>query len=140
MGIKLKDVRQAYYDYSKKASEVVRHLGFAGIALIWIFRTDGNSINGNSIKGIPEALIPAGLCLVVGLALDLLHCIVPTGFWGWLQWAKGKTKSPEDEIDVPRWINWPAILFFWTKIIAIVMAYILIIIYLISQTPQIFSK
>lgn len=38
--MKLQDVRSTYYELSGKTSDLVRQLGFAGIALIWLFRTD----------------------------------------------------------------------------------------------------
>jgi len=36
-GMKLEDVRQAYEDLSGKASDIVRQLSLAGLALVWLF-------------------------------------------------------------------------------------------------------
>lgn len=117
--MKFKEIQDNYYEYSKKTSEVVRNLGFAGIALIWVFRTE---INGNLT--ISPDLYWAGGLLVVGLSLDLLHCIVPTAIWGiYKERLRNAGVSEEEEIYPARQINWPANIFFWGKIIAIVCAY-----------------
>lgn len=44
--MKLKDAREHYYFYSGKTSDLVRQLGLAGIAVIWLFKSD--------VQGIPK--------------------------------------------------------------------------------------
>ena len=42
--MKLKDAREIYYFYSGKTSDLVRQLGLAGIAVIWLFKYDVQGI------------------------------------------------------------------------------------------------
>jgi len=42
--MKLKDAREIYYFYSGKTSDLVRQLGLAGIAVIWLFKYDAQGI------------------------------------------------------------------------------------------------
>ena len=49
--MKLKDAREFYYFNSGKTSDLVRQLGLAGIAVVWIFKYD--------VLGVPK--IPAPL-------------------------------------------------------------------------------
>ena len=127
--MKLQDAREHYYFFSGKTSEIIRQLGFAGIAVIWIFK---HEVQGT--PKIPEALLlPLGL-IIFGLACDLLHYAIATSIWGIYQ--RNKEKSGTDEhtsFKAPRQFNWPAIVFFILKVISIVVAYIYILLY-VSDT------
>lgn len=117
--MKLKDARDIYYFYSGKTSDLVRQLGLAGIAVVWIFKRD--------VQGVPklpnELLLPLGL-IIVGLALDLLQYAIATSVWGVFQRSKEKMGVAEDaDFKVPRQFNWPSISCFVLKVIAIVAAY-----------------
>ncbi|HVT18826.1 MAG TPA: hypothetical protein VHQ90_21905 [Thermoanaerobaculia bacterium] len=129
--MKLADIRENSEYFSKKTSKVVRQLGFAGIAVIWVFKVtaDGRTI-------ILPPLIPASFFLVLGLALDLLHCVVGTAVWARYNRHKEQElkaqKDPEEiDFEAPRQINWPANVFFWSKITAIFIAYVLLIRFLV---------
>ena len=127
----LKDLRENYQYYSGKASEIVRQLGLAGIAVIWVFKNSDISKE----KLIPNDLsLPAAL-IVIGLGLDLLHYIAGTLIWGTYHRKKEKEGISEvDEIDVTRYINWPTLFFFILKIVSIIYAYLLIIRFLYSKS------
>jgi hypothetical protein len=75
--MQLEDTRESYQFYSGKTSEIVRQLAFAGIAIIWVFKT-----NLGPKQIVPRELFPAGILLVVGLTLDLLHYVTGTLIWG----------------------------------------------------------
>ncbi len=121
--MKLENCRNTYYEYTGKASEIVRYLGFAGIALVWIFKVEG----GGTIS-IPQPLIAPSFWLVIGLTLDLFHYVVGSIIWGVYNRYKEKIGTKEcDEFIASLKINWPTNFFFWSKIIAIIIAYILII-------------
>jgi hypothetical protein len=75
--VKLQDYRNDSYTFSGKASDLNRQLGFAGIALIWLFKKD---VSGQIV--IPHILIWAGALIVVSLTLDMLHYCI-----GWYTWA-----------------------------------------------------
>jgi hypothetical protein len=124
--MKLKDTRENYYYFSQKTSEIVRQLGFAGIALIWIFRT-----GGDGKQTIPSELIPPIGLIVIGLTFDLLQYIAGALSWGIYNRYKEKIGTNENrEFLAPRQINWPTIFFFWAKTIAMVTAYIFLFIFL----------
>ena len=75
--MKLEDARENYYYYSQKTSEIVRQLGFAGIAVIWVFKTE---VEGKIV--VPPELLSAGKLIVIGLGFDLLHYVAGTLAWG----------------------------------------------------------
>jgi len=117
----LEDVRQAYYDFTGKTSEIVRQLGFAGIALVWIFKTgtDGNPIIPNNL------LIPA-ILIVISLTSDLSQYIAGSIAWGVYNRIKEKRgTSDKENFEAPRYINWATNAFFITKIICMAIAYFL---------------
>jgi hypothetical protein len=122
--MKLEDCRKAYYEYSGKASDICRNLGFAGLALIWAFR-----ITAGEKPVIPCVLRWAGILLVSGLALDFLQYISSTLIWGIYHRYKEKNGiSEQKEFLAPRWINYPSIICFVIKQVSIFIAYILLVI------------
>ena len=127
--MKLKDCRDSYYDYSKKASEILRYLGFAGIALIWMFR-----VEKAGVTTVPVALVWPAILLVSGLTLDLFQYVYGTIAWGTYHRMMEKRDTPEDkEFEAPRWLNWPTNAFFTLKIPAIAVAYILLLNFLFGK-------
>jgi hypothetical protein len=122
-------VRDQYSYFSRKASEYVRQLGFAGLALIWLFR-----IETDKQWHIPRELLAPGIWIVIALGLDLLHYTSGALLWGMFHRTQDKTGIPEDKkIVAPRWINWPGLLFFWGKIFVTCVAYGLIFQFLFSR-------
>ncbi len=67
----LKEAREAYYEHSGKASDVLRQLGVAGIGVIWVFKAE---VHGAMV--IPRPLLLPALLLVGGLFLDLLQHVL----------------------------------------------------------------
>jgi len=117
--MKIKDYRDSYDSFSSKTSEISRQLSFAGIALIWVFKPkDATPV------AIPlELLWPAGL-FVLALALDLLHAAYGTFLWGAFSRIHEKRGvGKEANLDAPSWFNWPMLIFFWGKVLAVIAAY-----------------
>ncbi len=117
--MKLKDCRENYNYFSGKTSDIVRQLGFAGIALIWIFKndTDGQQL-------VPAELVPPATLIVVALIFDLLHYISGTAVWGIYNRMQEKARiTQEQEFLAPLKINWPTNFFFWGKTVIMVVAY-----------------
>ena len=124
--MKLRDALQNYYDYSGKASDIIRQLGLGAIAIIWIFRTG----NPNSLAIPAQLFLPLKL-VVVGLAFDLLQYAIGAFLWSVFHRRKEKSGiSEEQAFDAPREINWPAIFFFYSKVALIIAAYWYIFSYL----------
>lgn len=128
--MKLAELRKTYYEFSGKLSDIVRQLNFAGIAVVWIFKV------GQGNGGIPFApclLWSMGL-FVVSLGLDLLHYIYATLAWGLFHRLKEKQHLLEDhDFGAPCQINWPTIVFFWTKIAVSLAGYVILTRYIVSQ-------
>lgn len=121
--MKLENAREAYYEYTRKTSEIIRYLGLAGIALVWIFR-----VESASVISVPRFLIFPTILLVLGLALDLLQYIIGSIMWG--VYGRIKEKSGigvNEEFEAPRQINWAGNTLFWLKIVPVVWAYLLIL-------------
>jgi hypothetical protein len=121
--MKLKDVREAYYFYTGKTSDIIRYLGLAGIGIIWIFRME----SGDDIS-IPRILLLPTILLVIGLGLDLLQYVAGSIIWGSYNSIKEKSRiGVEEEFEAPRPINWITDILFWLKIVPVTCAYILIL-------------
>jgi hypothetical protein len=127
--VKLENLRENYDYFSQKTSEIVRQLGFAGIALVWVFKTD---VGGRQV--VPPELLPAARLIVIGLGLDLLHYVAGTLIWGIYNGIKERAGTKEEtNFLAPRPINWATLLFFWAKVIVIVIAYIYILSFIASR-------
>lgn len=126
----LVEYRDDYYALSGKASDVVRSLGFAGIAVIWIFKSaqpEGKYI-------LPLDLYWAGLLIVASLALDLLQYALGALIWGAFWRLNEKSGVLDDEkLDAPSYFNWPALICFWGKLLTMIIAYALVLVYLLHN-------
>lgn len=121
--MKLRDARSAYDAFSSKTSEIARQLSFAGIALIWLFRQVDAPV-----MGIPEPLLFPTLLFALALALDLLHAAYGALAWGaFSRYHEWKGITEENDVTAPPLINWPSIAFFWSKVVAVISAYIMTI-------------
>lgn len=119
--MKLSEYRKTYYEFSGKVSDVARHLAFAGIALIWIFK-----VGTKDSPRVPTELLPPSAFFVASLALDLLQYIAATCVWGVFQWSeerKLENVTDNPELDAPSWFKWPQFIFFVLKLVAVVIAY-----------------
>ena len=127
--MKLQKIRAAYDYYSATVSTVARQLGFAGIAIIWIFKTD----QGGAYTVPPELVWP-GLLLVGGLAADFLHYVAGVIMWGsYGRYMELKGVDNDQEFFAPSWMNWPGNTFFVSKLVLIALAYALLVIFLIGK-------
>src|SRR5690606_16680086 len=117
--MKIADYRADYYGFSSKTSEIARQLSFAGIALVWVFKPQDAAPTA-----IPaELLLPAAF-FVFALALDLLHAAYGTFVWGaFSRYHESLHIGAEDELDAPAWFNWPTLVLFWGKVLAVIAAY-----------------
>jgi hypothetical protein len=123
--VNLRHCRDAYYDYSRRTSDVARSLAFAGIAIIWVFRSN---IPGETI--LPRDLAWPGILIVVSLGLDLIHYVTATVIWGVFSRRKEREGVGDAEFEAPRWINWPTNSLFAGKLLFLAGAYLLLIRYL----------
>lgn len=130
--ITLKDVKDAYEDFSGKGSEICRQLNFIGVGIIWLF---SNTVQDRNWKIIlPESLILPILLLCLSLALDLLQYIVSTVIWYGIYLLKHSKTENDDSTDVEdsELLNCIPWIFWFLKIGLTIWGYIRIIIYMLS--------
>jgi hypothetical protein len=128
--MQLSDALSTYRDASGKVSDLCRNLSFAGIAVVWVFRS-----GMPDVIVIPAMLIAPSLIFCLALAMDLLQYVATTIFWGrFHRIEEQKLTKPGDDPAVlaPRWINWPQTTFFILKIILVCFGYTLLVRYLIT--------
>jgi hypothetical protein len=117
--MKLSDVRDAYEGLSSKASDIIRQLSLAGIALVWLFKS-----GGASAPILDKPLLRAALFIFVALLIDLVQYLSGATIWFLYFRAKEKKGLTLDaETKAPEWLNWPAWTFFYLKAAAMLIAY-----------------
>lgn len=126
--MRLADYQKTYHDYSAKASDVARQLAFAGIGLVWVFKTQEGAKTG-----IPSGLLLPLALFALALAFDLLQYIAATVVWGTLQWLRERELYNEldssgifrkrKEMDHPSSIKLPQIAFFGLKMASVFIGY-----------------
>ncbi len=125
----LKDVLESYKKKTGTASTISRQLGFAGIAIIWLFVSQYGEI-----FNIPNELILPAILIVISLAFDLLQYVVGGLIYGIFNTKMKKLGFKlESEVVFPGYLNRPALIFYYSKIITIFIAYGLILSFLISH-------
>lgn len=125
----LKEFRDYHYNYSKQASTLSRQLAYAGIAVIWVFKT---SADGQ--PSVPHALFWPGAFFIVALALDLLQCVTGSAIWSAFYNRHFKRlKNDEAEVIAPRWLKYPIYGFYFSKIGAVLVGYMFLLGYLVRN-------
>ena len=72
--------------------------------------------------------------MVIGLGLDLLHCVIPTALWGgYHRLLENKGTDEAAEVFPLRMINWPGNVCFWGKIVFVMVAYIILTCFLLNK-------
>lgn len=120
--MKLSEIRVAYEELSGKLSEINRQLCFAGFAVIWIFNKSENDIS------VPIELYYPAFFFILSLSADILQYIFSSIIW-YCYYILKRKKEEEDstiEINEPEYLNIPAWLFFFLKIVFLVIGYFLL--------------
>jgi hypothetical protein len=124
--MKLINAREAYYEFSGRASDVARQLSFAGLAIVWL-----SALQNREAADLPPVLTLVTGLLVLGLALDLLQYLYASAAWGILQRVKEiQGVRDDDDFRVPSKINWPTNALHWLKVVPILAAYFFLLRYL----------
>ncbi len=75
--------------HTTKAGEIVRQLGLAALATVWLFRSSSSVAHG-----IPKDFRLAAILVIVALGIDAVHYAVGSGFWGWKTYrSEGKDEA-----------------------------------------------
>jgi len=127
--MKLEGYKQDSKDYSQTASELVRQFAFAGIAIIWLFKFDKPEPHL-----IPKELIFPLLCFIITLACDLLQNLIPSIIWSlFYRYHEKKKTDPSLDIKANVGLTYPGWIFYFAKIIVLIVAYIGVIRFLIHK-------
>jgi len=125
-----KELWKQYQDYTRDLTEHGRKLGFAGVAVCWLFkRTD--------------LTFPLMIYLALFFFVGFFMADVLQGLSGALtlkfftQYHEKKlwlnTHSIEGDIQKPRWVDWPAQFFFIVKIVFLIIAFIFIGLFILTR-------
>ena len=115
----LEDADGAYKQLSGLSSQNVRYLAIAGLAWIWL-------LCGQRLD-VPRNLLWPGGVLLLALALDFLQYTSATALWGDIvNKAEKRGLKRQQNVEVPRSINYVARFFFWSKSAVVVVAYVLL--------------
>lgn len=124
--MKLIDSKEAYYEMTRIASSVNRQIGFAGIAIIWIFC---QILDGKVL--IPEGLTISAILIVVSLGSDLLQYILGSFIWGsFHRYYEKKGKDDSDEVVASKYLNYPQNFCFALKLLSMLMSYVYLFLFL----------
>jgi len=126
--MKLNQVWELSKEGTAKVSELIRQIAYAGIAIIWIFRTTNNTI-------LDSLVLPA-ILLILALLLDLIQYISNHVKFRRLaiktKEALGKQGIPDDKqgdfhMEIPPNFHLFSHVLFWYKIILVFASYIIIL-------------
>lgn len=123
-GLSLQKMWDSFDTYTGKTSDIARQLSFAGIAIIWIFKTGDSFTQETS-----ERFLWPLLWFVITLALDFLQYVA--GSLTWYFYARAREKEQrktgginlDQEYDPPDCLLWPIYILFWSKNVVISMGY-----------------
>src|SRR5688572_19943473 len=94
---------------------------------MWLFK-----LGSGTSSRIPGELSWPIIFLISSLVLDLLQYIVATAVWGEFN-RRMEIKLGEDvekEFTAPSYANWPALFFFWLKIVTALVGNVWLLIFL----------
>lgn len=114
------EVKKAYEEFSSKASDIIRQLSLAGIALVWIFKT-----GTDTTAVLQPQLRQAAFFIFIALVCDLFQYLTGAGIWFFYFRIKEKQHtSPTTKFEAPVWINWPVNSLFILKALFMIIAYV----------------
>ncbi len=137
--MKLSDLKKRGDEYTGKASDITRQLIFAGIAIIWLFKSEDNGYTT-----LDSFLILPLITLSLSIIFDLLHYVTGGIIWKKLYLSEEhkvikklknepNTNLDPENIKFTRKMNEPIYFFYRGKIALLLMSYVLILFYLIKN-------
>jgi len=135
----LETFRESYYYYSRQASDNVRKLAFAGLAIVWLFKIRVNHpVIGVDLYDVhlPKSLLWPVAAFALTLVLDLIHYLYGTIAWGIFcryHELRSKGECAHKNLKAPRKINWLTNGLFASKAITVCIAYWLLGEWLLDQ-------
>lgn len=120
-------IRESFDTFFNKAGELSRQLAFAGIAIIWIFKTDEHT--GIKIPG--DLYTPLSL-FCVGLLADLFQHLYGAVAWGIVLKICNKIHD-NHQVKVSSVINIPTWFFFIFKVVSILLGHYCLLFFLLEK-------
>ena len=96
--MKLPGFKDSYHGFSTTASNNARQLAFAGIAFLWVFKTDQNDA-----FVLPTELFLPAVLLILALILELLHYTVSTAIWQRFEHGVAKANQSLTSVEGTPW-------------------------------------
>lgn len=131
----LEDYLADFGEAANRASEIGRNLGLGAIAAIWIFKNPEGAH-----KLLPGILVWALLLAVLGLGADLMHYVFKAialyVFFKRKEWLYDHNKLSEAaaaDLHAPPYIERGTWILFGMKLVAVIAAYVLILVFLFSR-------
>lgn len=115
--------KSVIYDFSTKVSELNRTLILSGIGIIWIFAKKDD----NGIVSLDEYLFWTLFLFVVSISFDLLQYLVSIILNAIFITPSKKMENMPDWYSIVPWVLWSM------KVLLMIIAYVLIIIYLFDN-------
>ena len=128
--MQIKDLVHEAEEATASASNLSRHLAFAGIAVIW-------TLSHSDLKGCSLQMLLRPLALfVIGLTLDYLQYIYKAILWPCLNkhYFK-KYKNNDEAVEISESVNFPVYFLFYVKIACVIWGYGYLIYFIASQWP-----
>lgn len=129
--MKLSEIRKAYEELSGLLSKYNRQLAFAGIGIVWLFRTTDNT--GNT--SIDSGMLKPVMCFIISFSLDLIQYLWQSLAWYvyyyWKRIIDGKVE--DDDMNEPEWPNVVAWIMLVLKVVSLVVAYVYLGVYIFSK-------
>lgn len=127
--MQLDDAKSAYETLSGKASDIVRQLSLAGIALIWVFRQ-----GGDRAPIVDHDLLSAALFIFLALTFDFLQYLIGTIIWFfYFRYKEKRGTSEKTHFSAPEQLNWPTWALFYLKAAMTIIAYAVYIVPFLVQ-------
>ncbi len=126
-GPTLGDLADKYEARSARASENVRYLAGAGIAVVWV-------LSRQSVQALTPDLLRTLVLCVGALALDFSHYVVAAFMFGRLKRRhEGEGKVRQDFVRVPRRTTLPSTILYGLKIVVLVLALVSLVANFVSR-------
>jgi hypothetical protein len=131
--MKLEGIKDQYYYYSGKVSDLVRQLAFAGVAIVWIFKIDQAGT-----PALPHEFIWPIAFLLTALFFDFIQyfygSVLYDASYRWRESQKDKNKLKDDH-DFKTWpkLLWAMDACFYLKSFCVIIAYVMLAIHLYGR-------
>lgn len=126
----LEKYKQDYYYFSGEVSKLVNQFALAGIAVVWIFKSDKS---GTPL--IPHGLLTPLVCFVLSLGFALLHYFIASIIWGiFYRFYERKNKgNPNVDVKAKKILPNTIWFFYMAKVVALIAGFVFLSIFIFDK-------